>query len=82
MMRNLSMVATSAKPIALTFPAWDSAKEEMIVGIVQPGGHLDYDVHFVVNITIGDVPIVGGQPALTVLKQLVGDRPARQNLPT
>lgn len=49
---------------------WDRDKNEMVILILGPGAVFDYDFDFRFYIAFNDIPVVDGQPVLTVLDAL------------
>jgi hypothetical protein len=62
MLRNASIPALK----------WDSAKNEVIFGIVQPGGQFQYDFDFTFFIAFGEVDLIAGHPIVPVLADMGG----------
>jgi hypothetical protein len=52
-------------------PVWDRHKQELIYAKVGPGGYLegDYNINFAFDIAFDEVEVVGGKPAIAVLRQ-------------
>jgi hypothetical protein len=50
---------------------WDSEKDEMIYGVVGPGGEFKYEIQFTFTVTFGEVEGLAGAPVVPALRELV-----------
>ena len=58
--------------VSIPFPKWDKSKHEIVYAVFGPDTRLEYDISVSFDIAFDEVEIVGGQPAIAVLKQLAG----------
>ncbi len=61
---------TISGPASIPSPRWDRSKNEMIFARIGPKGQIQYKVDFSVNVAFDEIEIVGGQPAVPILKQM------------
>jgi hypothetical protein len=57
----------------LPIPRWDSAKDEMVFGRVGPDGEFKYDIDFSFFVALGEMDIVGHQPAVPVFDAMASE---------
>jgi hypothetical protein len=58
---------------SLPMPKWDSEKNEVIFGIVGPGGQFQYDLEFTFFVAFGEIEIIEGNPVVPVLATMIGE---------
>lgn len=54
-------------------PKWDSEKNEVIFGIVGPGGKFQYDFEFTFFIAFDEIEIIEGMPVVPILATMTGE---------
>jgi hypothetical protein len=57
----------------IPLPRWDSEKNEMIFGVVEPGGKFLYDFEFTFFIAFDEIEIIEGNPVVPVLATMTGE---------
>lgn len=60
----------AAYPTSVPNMVWDSEKDEMVYGIVGPGGEFGYKINFTFTISFGEVEGLAGAPVVPALREL------------
>lgn len=67
---HIKTMTVTAPSFSLPAPVWDKTKHEIVFGVIGPGGHIEYDLNIAFHVAFNEVEIVGGQPAVPVLKKM------------
>jgi hypothetical protein len=64
---------TATRPLTVIPPRFDARKNEIVYAVCGPEMTPDCDLHPVVDVTFGEIDIVGGHPVLRVLNAMANE---------